>query len=98
MSRQLSPVRRVPEFPREKSGGLLGVLQFLVGILIWLGLLILFVIGLWAWWFGRSVSWLLGKPKRKVPWWFSWLCTIFLFPLTVIVILLAEGGKFLKSS
>ncbi|MBT3348742.1 hypothetical protein HN954_03785 [bacterium] len=93
MEPKFSRVRKIPAFPHKTSSGIFGVFQFLIGLVIWIGLLILFAIGLWSWWFSRSIVRIFKFRNLKIPWWFGWLCTIFVFPATVVVILIAELKK-----
>ncbi len=96
MNMKISRVRRVPHFPHPKGNGISAFFQLLLGIIIWIIAIVLFAIGAWATWFGRSFSYLLGKSQNLVPWWFSWLCTILVFPFTALVILVAEFAKIVQ--
>lgn len=96
MNIKISRVRKVPQFPHSKGSGIAAFFQLFIGIILWIAMLILFAIGAWAAWFGRSLSSLLGKPLNVVPWWFSWGLTLIVFPVTVLVILIAEFTKIIQ--
>jgi hypothetical protein len=86
-------VRRVqrPDFPHWKTPHSIGsFFGFLVGLFLWIALAIVFIISLYASWFSKNLAYLLNliKPKAYVvPFWFSLLCSIFLFPITLGIIL-----------
>lgn len=95
MTFKVSRVRKVPTFPHQRGNGFTAFFQLLGGILVWIFLLLIFAITAWAQWFGLSLSYLLGKTHNVVPWWFSWMCVLLVFPLpfTALVILVAEFAK-----
>jgi hypothetical protein len=76
------------DFPRfERQGGLMGVLQFLLGVLLWFLLLLLVFFSLIANWFTNSLKYFLSlfKPKDyQIPFWFSLVFSIFLLPLVLV--------------
>jgi hypothetical protein len=96
---KISRVRKAPRFPHQKGISISSFFQLLIGIFIWILMIILFVIGAWAAWFGRSLSYLLGKNRNVVPWWFSWMCILLVFPIPIItlVILVAEFAKIVNT-
>lgn len=83
-----------PVFPKKPTGT--GFFSMLFGILFWIFLLILFVISLYATFFGQSLASLLYRILHRayrVPFWFSLLMTIFLFPVTFFIILISAFFK-----
>ena len=97
MNMKISRVRKVPQFPRPKGLSIGSFFQLLIGIVLWVFMLILFAIGGWAMWFGLSFSYLMRKPRNVVPWWFSWMCMLLLFPFTVLVILIVAMIKMFRA-
>ncbi len=97
MNMKISRVRKAPQFPHQKGFSITGFFQLLIGIFIWIIMIILFAIGSWAIWFGKSSSYLIGKSHNIVPWWFSWMCVFLLFPFTALVILVAEFAKIVNT-
>ncbi len=93
-------VRKKPKFPRFKHKSDIGnFFDFVFGALIWLVLIIFFFIGLYVNWFSRSLIYLLRLVHFKhyhVPFWFSLVVTIFLFPITLVVILLSVFVKIVR--
>ncbi len=89
-----------PEFPHfhnNKNGG--SPIQFLVGLIIWMGLFAVFLAVMYVNWFSVSLVYLLQfvRPKQyAVPFWFSAIITIFFFPLTLLVILLSTLIKIIR--
>ncbi len=99
MTFKISRVRKVPAFPHQRGDGIAAFFQLFLGILIWIFLLLIFAITAWAQWFGTSLSYLFGKKQNVVPWWFSWMCVLLVFPLpfTALVILVAEFAKIVNA-
>jgi hypothetical protein len=97
MNMKISRVRKVPQFPHQKGTGIAAFFQLLIGIFLWIMMILLFAIGAWALWFGRSLSYLLGKQQNIVPWWFSWMCVFLLFPITAITILITGFAKMIQT-
>lgn len=93
-------IRVRPQFPNfEQENGVIRFFKFLSGILLWIFLLIAFLVGLYANLFSKSLTYLLEHiyPKRyDVPFWFALLMTIFLFPMTILVILFVSFIKIIK--
>jgi hypothetical protein len=98
MTSKISRVRKVPQFPHQKGIGIAAFFQLIIGILLWIFAILLFAIGAWAAWFGMSLSYLFGKTHNIIPWWFSWMCVLLVFPLpfTALVVLIAEFAKILN--
>lgn len=99
MNVKVSRIRRVnkiPKFPHPKGEGLSYIFQLIFGILLWIILIIFFAITAWALWFNSSLAYLFSKPNNTFPWWFGLLCTIFVFPLTLFVNLLAFVVKIIN--
>jgi hypothetical protein len=85
---QVRRVRR-PEY-NEKAPFLVGVWQFIIGTFIWIAFIVIAGITIYAHWFTQAVQtiWSLFSPRNlQIPLSFSIICTIFLFPLTLIVLL-----------
>lgn len=96
----LPRVRRVrkPEFPQFGSGAnaFVSILQFIVGVFIWILLILFFLLSLYSQWFGVQLTYLLTliKPKAYyVPFWFSFVCSLLFFPVTLVIGL---GGTLIK--
>ncbi len=86
--------REFPHFNNKKGGS--NPLQLLFGLIVWIVLLVVFAAVMYVNWFSSSLVYLLNMvhPKQyTIPFWFSALVTIFLFPVTLFVILV---GAFLK--
>ena len=86
---QVRRVRR-PEY-NDKVPFLLGVWQFFIGILIWIFFIIIAGITIYAHWFTQALENILRlifSRDFQIPLSFSVLCTIFLFPLTLLVLLI----------
>ncbi len=88
-------VRRMePEFPKwknPKTGA-----GFILGALLWILMLLLFFLMLYAAWFTQNLIYLLKLIKDRdyqIPIWLSVLCVCFLFPVTLIIII---GGTLTK--
>ena len=99
MTVKISRVRKsnkVPKFPKLKGRGFANILQLIIGILLWIGLLIIFAITAWSLWFNTSLASLMGKKPNTFPWWFGVLCTIFIFPFTLFIILIAFMVKVIE--
>lgn len=96
-----SYIRKQQEFPHfEKKTGLKGILFFIVSVFIWGLLLFVSLVALYTHWFTRSLIYILNLFQRQsyyVPFWFSLICVIFLFPVTLIVILVASLVKIIKA-
>lgn len=95
-------VVRRPRFPEFEHRGnpFVNFLVFVGGLLLWFILIILFLVGLYMNWFGRSLEYLLGaihtKKSYRVPFWFSAILTILFFPITLILILVAAFVKIIR--
>ncbi len=89
-----------PEFPQfDNRNGKGSPLQVLLGIIIWLGLFAVFLAVMYVNWFTVSLVSLLQMVKPKpyaIPFWFSAIVTIFFFPLTLVVILIAALLKIIR--
>jgi len=87
---QVRRVRR-PEY-NDKVPFLLGVWQFIVGILIWMAFILITAITIYAHWFTQALQNIISLFTNKpvyIPLSLAIVCTIFLFPLTLIVILIS---------
>lgn len=85
---QVRRVRR-PEY-NEKAPFLVGLWQFIVGTLLWIMFIVIAGITIYSQWFSNSLVNILRLFKNQnyyIPGWFSIVCTIFFFPLTLIIIL-----------
>ncbi len=89
MNVKVSKVRKIPQFPKATGNGLSNIFQLIIGILIWIGLIITFLVVSWALYFNSSLASLLRKPASCIPLYLGIICTIFLFPVTVFIILLS---------
>lgn len=95
---QVRRVRR-PEY-NEKAPFLVGLWQFIVGIFIWIMFIVIAGITIYSQCFSNSLVNILRLFKNQnyhVPGWFSIICTIFFFPLTLIVILISTLSKIIHS-
>jgi hypothetical protein len=97
MKSSIPQVRLVkPEFPRYQRGQ---IAAFVIGTLLWIGLIFLFVFSLYVSWFQLSFANILQfliKQKKSVPFWFGALLTIFVFPVTLGVVLVDGLRKILQ--
>ena len=87
---QIRRVRR-PEY-NDKVPFLVGLWQFIVGIFIWIAFIVIAGITIYAHWFTQAVQNILSlfSPRNfHIPLSFAIVCTIFLFPLTILVILIS---------
>jgi len=99
----MNKVRRVkssfedPEFPKWDTPQ--GPVRFIVGTLLWvlmlLGFLFLFYLQLFNY-YGQFLLIFIKKDLKHLPFWFSLLMVIFLFPLTLTVILVGALVKILQ--
>ncbi len=99
--KKYNKIRRVRPHYEENSSFLLGVWQFFVGIFLWLFFIVATGISLYAHWFSQSLIYILRLFKEKnyhVPLWFSIICTIFLFPITLIIILFSALLKIIRGN
>lgn len=84
----MNKVRRVNDFPKfetPKTGA-----GFIFGIFVWIFAILAFCFFFYVALFMQNLIFLLQKIKHKsyqIPFWFLILCVIFLFPLTLIIIL-----------
>lgn len=99
----MNKVRRVkssfedPEFPKwntpqEPVGFIIGALLWMV---MFLGFLFLFYLQLFRY-YGRYLLQFIKKELKPLPFWFSLLMVIFLFPFTLVVILVGILVKILQ--
>jgi len=84
-----------PEFPKynTKQNPLISILQFIFGAILWLGLIFIFVFSLYTNWFIEDLKVILNKAKPgkyNIPFIVGVLCVIFIFPVTLITILIGE--------
>lgn len=95
--RRVRPSYEEPEFPKwsapQTAAG------FIIGALLWIIMLIGFLFLFYVQLFGYNTRYLLSliQPKiAPVPFWFSVLMVVFLFPVTLAVILIGALIKILK--
>ena len=91
-----------PVFPEysKKKGGIEGVFSFIVAILFWILLIIVSVVALYTNWFTKSLTYLLrlvSSQHYHIPFWFSLIFVFFLFPVTLVVVLLSTFIKIIRS-
>ena len=94
-------VRRVRRPGEEKPPFLLEVWQFFAGIFIWIFFIIAAGITIYSQWFSNALINILQLFKNKnyhIPVWFSIVCTIFLFPITLVIILISSLIIIVKGS
>lgn len=99
---KISEVRRreeqkAPEFPQWQSGTS-NFFRYTGRILLWLGLIVVFLmiayIQIFCHFMGQILR--LFTPNHHVPFWFGILVTIFLFPVTLLIILIGALVKMLN--
>ena len=90
---KISKVKRVQDFHAPKGAGFF---EKLIAFIVW-GLFAIFtLVILYMHFFGRSLAQILGyfgAKNPQVPFWFSLVMTLFFFPFTLIIILIAALGK-----
>ncbi|PID70082.1 hypothetical protein CSB37_03670 [bacterium DOLZORAL124_38_8] len=84
--------RKQPDFPQfESQSGLMGLLTFFFSIVLWIGLIVIFLFTLYTNAFRNSIQSILfyfGQETYLVPFWVAGLCVFFAFPVTLVVVLL----------
>jgi hypothetical protein len=96
---QVRRVRR-PEY-NEKAPFLVGLWQFIMGTFIWIAFIVIAGITIYSHWFSQALIYILQLFKNQnyhVPLWFSVIFTIFLFPLTLIIILINIFIKIIRGN
>ena len=95
--RRVKPSFEDPQFPKWESPQ--GAVGFIIGTLLWilmlLGFLFLFYLQLFSY-YARFLLQLVKKDIKPLPFWFSLLMIIFLFPFTLVVILVGALVKILQ--
>ena len=98
-------VRKVqkPTFPQfgrgKKTNEFISLLQFVAGVIVWALLILFFLISVYAQWFGAQLTYILTliKPKSYyVPFWFSFVCSVVFFPITLAVGIIAALIKIIR--
>lgn len=85
--------KSAPKFPKFQSNSLRGFFASLLGIILWIGLLIVFVVSLYTQWFIRNLARILNAihpGTYDIPFIAGILCVLFLFPFTLIVVLIGQ--------
>ena len=90
-----------PNFPQyKKKEGIAGIFSFIFGILFWILLVIVSVVVIYTNWFANNLVYLINLFKNgtyKLPFWFSILMVIFVFPLTLFVVLVSTLIKIIRN-
>ncbi len=84
---------------QSKTSTLGKVFGVVAGLLLWAGLILVFLLTAYLYWFQHSLEIILKEFKPghyNIPWWFSLLALIFVAPLTLAVILVGTLIKVVK--
>jgi hypothetical protein len=95
--RRVQPSYEDPQFPTWKNP--IGPVGFIVGALLWIVMLLGFLFLLYVQLFSFYTRYLLRLVKadiKAVPFWFSVLIVVFIFPLSLSVILIGALTKLIK--
>lgn len=83
-------IERKPKFPKyESQGGIEQTLRFILSVFLWIGIMIVFAIGLYTQLFLHnltSIARRFGFKASRIPFWFGIISVLFLFPFTLFVI------------
>ena len=97
---QKNDVHVRPEFPNYKQKtGISGIFAYLFAIIFWILAIILFLVAAYTQWFTNTTVYLLNliHPKQYyIPFWFSLILVILVFPLTLFIVLLGTFIKILR--
>lgn len=81
------------------SNVFLRIVHFLAGVMVWVALWFWFLASFWAMLFAeqtRYLLWVISSRSVFVPFWLSLLATLFIFPVTVFVVLLGGAVNILR--
>jgi polyferredoxin len=93
-------IKRVRYNQDEYTPFLLKIWQFFAGIFLWIFFIVIAGITIYSHWFSQALIYILQLFKNQnyhVPLWFSIVCTIFLFPVTLIVILISAFIRIIRN-
>ena len=90
------------KFPKyESKNGIANIFAYIFSVFIWIGIIIIGLVALYAHWFRRSLIYLLHLIHLKmyvIPFWFALILVLLpiTFPFTLLIILLATLVKIVR--